>query len=85
MNKKEIEKILAPSITKTALAEKVEIMVKREGFGYVEAIMHICKENEYDPEDIAKLVKGPLKQKMQIEAEKLSLLPKTTGNTIEFE
>lgn len=81
---KNIEKIIEPLFTKKSLAESVEKHVRKDGMGYAEAMIHICKENELDPEDLAKLVSPPLKEKIKIEAENLSLLPKSNTSTLLF-
>jgi len=45
---------------------------------YTEAIIEICEKKEIDPEDIAKLVKGPLKNKLEVEAMNLNIIKRTT-------
>jgi len=84
INKQEINDILKPILTKEILISETEALVHLDNLNYVEAILHICNRYELDPEDVAKLIKkGPLKNKIQIEAEALSLLPKElTGNTL---
>jgi hypothetical protein len=44
--------------------------------GYAEAIIHVCDMKGIDPEDIAKLVGGSLKEKLKAEAQRNNLLPK---------
>jgi len=78
----EIEKIL-PIITKADLIARTEALVHDEGLGYSEAIISICEELNIEPEDIAKLITGPLKNKLEAEAMKNCLLPKS-GDLFEF-
>lgn len=78
---KEVEDKLA--INKQELINRTENLVAKEGFRYLEALIHICKELELDPEDIAKLVTGPLKEKLKCEAQNNHVLPKS--NTATFE
>lgn len=83
MKSKRITDIIEPLFTKSSIVETVELHVRRDHMGYSEAIIHICTEHELDPEDLAKLVaKTPLKEKIKVEAEKLSLLPKSTSSTL---
>lgn len=86
MHKNKISKIIEPLFTKTSLVETIELHVRRDGMRYSEAIIHICTEHELEPEDIAKLVsKTPLKEKIKVEAEELSLLPKSNSSTLLFQ
>ena len=60
--------LITPSITKEQLRIQVERLVHGDGLTYAEAIIEICENKEIDPEDIAKIVKGPLKNKLEAEA-----------------
>jgi len=73
----EIEKII-PIITKAELISRTEALVYDEGLGYAEAIVNICEELSIEPEDIAKLITGPLKNKLEAEAQKNNYLPRST-------
>jgi hypothetical protein len=68
--------------TKKSLAEKVCLLVHADGLKYSEALLEICEEHEIDPHDIAKLVKGPLKAKLEAEAMRNNVIPNTNGNTL---
>ena len=59
---------IIPSITKEQLRIQVERLVHGDGLTYVEAIIEVCESREIDPEDMAKIVKGPLKNKLEAEA-----------------
>jgi hypothetical protein len=43
---------------------------------YLEAILQICADLDLEPEDIAKMVTGPLKDKLEAEAQRNNILPK---------
>jgi hypothetical protein len=49
--------------------------------GYVEAIIHICEERQFDPEDITSFINGPLKEKLKLEAVKNNVLKGKKSNT----
>jgi hypothetical protein len=70
------------AFTKKSLAEKVCLLVHTDGLKYSEALIEICEEYEIDPHDIAKLVKGPLKAKLEAEAMRYNNIPNTNGNTL---
>jgi len=85
MNKQKIKELIEPLFTKISLIETIELHVKRDGMRYSEAIIYICNEHQLEPEDIAKLIsKTPLKEKIKIEAEELSLLPKSNSSKLLF-
>ena len=70
------------AFTKKSLAEKVCMLVHKDGLKYSEALLEICDEHEIDTHDIAKLVKGPLKDKLEAEAMRNNVIPNTNGNTL---
>jgi len=50
----------------------------------VEAVVHICEELGVEPEDIAKLITGSLKAKLESEAQRNFLLPRSSGDLFDF-
>lgn len=70
------------AFTKKSLAEKVCLLVHTDGMKYSEALLEVCEEHEIDPHDIAKLVKGPLKAKLEAEAMRFNVIPNTNGNEL---
>ena len=70
------------AFTKKSLAEKVCMLVLKDGLKYSEALLEICQLYDIDPHDIAKLVKGPLKAKLEAEAMKFNVIPNTNGNSL---
>lgn len=80
---KEIEKAIVPAITKDELIHQVERMVSVEHFDYMEAVLAVTREHELEPEDVAPLITGSLKDKLEIEARKLNNLPRFNTATLE--
>jgi hypothetical protein len=78
MTKKEEEIPIIPVITFDELRIKVEKYVQNGEMGYAESICDICKDKDIDPVDIAKLIKGPLKDKLEAEAMELNIIKRTT-------
>lgn len=76
MNKKAID--LIPSISKESLRNRVEQLVHKDEMSYAEAICEICESMLIDPEDIARLVTGPLRVKLEAEAISKNIIPHTT-------
>jgi len=70
--------VITPAITKEQLRFEVDKLVYGDGMTYTESIIEICERMEIDPEDIAKLVKGPLKSKLEVEAMDRNIIKRTT-------
>jgi len=70
---------IKPVITSDELRIKVEKYVHGDQMSYTEAIVDICKDKEIDPEDIAKIIKGPLKDKLEAEAMERNIIKRTTA------
>lgn len=64
------DSILTPAITKEDLIKKVEHLVQNDGLTYLESIMSICSDLDLDPVDIAKMITGPLKDKLECESQR---------------
>tara|TARA_Y100000004_G_scaffold80940_1_gene90953 strand:+ start:141 stop:326 length:186 start_codon:yes stop_codon:yes gene_type:complete len=56
----------------------IEEMVQEKKLTYMDACLHYCEENNIEPESLGRLVNKSLKQKIQVEAEGLHFLPKTS-------
>jgi hypothetical protein len=67
------------SITKEQLVIQTEILVHKDKMSYAEAICHLCEEKQIDPEDMAKLIKGALKSKLEAEAMDRNIIKRTTS------
>jgi hypothetical protein len=76
----EVTKAIDIAITKEDLVRRVEGLVRKDGLGYIEAVIDVCASLDIEPEDISKLVTGPLRTRIEIEAQKRCLLP-TLGDT----
>lgn len=66
-------------LTKTSLTQQVEKLVSVEKMTYIEAVLHICNENNIDPGDIGKLIVPGIKSKIEAEAMAANLLPKSNS------
>lgn len=69
------EEIVKFSMTIESLAKKNEI-------SYMDAIIHHCHQTGLEFELAGKLISGPLRDKIQLEAEDLNFLPKSTTNKL---
>jgi hypothetical protein len=77
MSEKEIPiKIL----TKQEFALEVESRVNRYDMGYLEAIVHYCDGKGIEVDEVAKLVTGSLKEKLEAESRRVNLLPKSSAS-----
>lgn len=68
-----------PVITFDELRKLVETYVDIDKMTYSEAIVDICTDRQIDPEDIAKIVRGPLKEKLEAEAMERNIIKRTTA------
>lgn len=80
MSDNEIMDSLKIAISQEQLIERVGLHVSRDDMGYSEAIIHICNDLSIDPEDIASLITGPLKAKIQVEAVRNNMLPSNNNS-----
>ena len=60
--------VITPSITKEDLRIQAEILVHKDKMTYAEAICDICEKLMIDPQDVKRIVTGPLKAKLEAEA-----------------
>lgn len=64
-------------------AEKLSNLIQKyvlvDGLSHTEAICEICKENEIEPEDIAPVIKGALKDKLEVEAIQKNIIKNNTA------
>lgn len=70
--------VITPSITKESLRSQVEILVHKDQMTYAEAICEICEGLMIDPQDIVRLVTGPLKAKLEAEAMSRNIIKNRT-------
>lgn len=74
-----INNMLENLLTKTSLAALVENLVHSEKMTYTEAVLHVCEERQIDPSDVGKLIAPTIKSKIEAEAMKVNLLPKSNS------
>ena len=60
----------------------IESMVHDSDITYMDAIIEYCETHGLEIEIAAKLVSGPLKSKLQVEAEDLNFLPKSNTHKL---
>jgi|APGre2960657505_1045072.scaffolds.fasta_scaffold06064_3 hypothetical protein len=72
--------MFTPILTKQSLAERVERLVLYDRMKYSEAILEVCAEMDIDPADIIKLIiSSPLYAKIEAEAMRFNVIPKTSA------
>jgi hypothetical protein len=54
----------------------IEEMVRNSKMTYMDAVLHYCKENYLEPEDVSKLINRSLKDKIEMNFRELNYLPK---------
>lgn len=59
-------------------ANAIEKIVANTDYNYIEAIIEYCKETGMEVEVAASLVNTALKQKLEMDAQDLNLLPKSS-------
>ena len=72
------EMIINPTITREDLRNQVEQLVHKDEMTYAEAICEVCASLTIDPEDIARIVTGPLRIKLEAEAMQRNVIKNTT-------
>ena len=60
----------------------IEGIVKEKRIGYMDAVLKYCEDNDIDTATIGPLVNKSLKEKLQLEAEKLNLIEKSSTATL---
>jgi hypothetical protein len=65
-------------MTKASFSKEVETLVfESRDISYMDAVLHLCKEKEIEPEDGNKYLTSVIKSKIEAEARKLNYLPRT--------
>ena len=70
-------------LTKSEFSKLVEKAVLENKLGYMDAVLQICEDHGIDPEDVRKFVSAPIQEKIEGEAMRLNLIPRT--NELFFE
>lgn len=78
MNEDDI--ILAKTLTLSKFQKEINAIVERTGTDYLDAVVHYCNKNGIEVETVASLIKSSVKLKsaIQVEAENLNFIPKTS-------
>ena len=63
-------------LTKSKFTKLIEGTVADMKIPYMDAILHVCKKNDIEPEDVRKFVSPVIKDKLEAEAMDLNFLPK---------
>tara|TARA_B110000285_G_scaffold220478_1_gene272271 strand:+ start:2064 stop:2330 length:267 start_codon:yes stop_codon:yes gene_type:complete len=71
-------------LTKSKFAKIVEQAVLDLRVPYMDAILEVCDEQGIEPEDVSKFISPIIKAKLEVEAQKLNYLEKTS-DSIELE
>tara|TARA_Y100000310_G_scaffold322763_1_gene382211 strand:+ start:1067 stop:1288 length:222 start_codon:yes stop_codon:yes gene_type:complete len=59
--------------------KEVEKLVSSGSYdSYIDAIIHLCEQQEMEPFMAARLLSDPIKEKIQKEGQDINLLPKST-------
>ena len=53
---------------------KIEEIVKEKRISYIDAVVWFCEQNEIDLATVSPMINKSLKEKIQVEAEKLRLI-----------
>jgi hypothetical protein len=67
-------------LSASEFVQNIEKMCKEKEMEYIDAVLHYCTEHNIEIETAAGMIKmsGPMKSKIQAEAESLNFLPKTS-------
>ena len=65
-------------LTPTKFSTMIEEMVAEKRLSYMDACLEYYKDNNVEPESLGRLVNKSLKQKIQVEAENLNFLKKSS-------
>ena len=60
----------------------IEGIVKEKKISYLDAVLKYCDENDIDTSTVGPLINKSLKEKIQIEAEKLNLVEKSITSVL---
>ncbi len=66
-------------MTSAKFSQEVEkIAITNEDMNYIDAVLHLCEQNEIEVESVPKLISKPLKEKLKYEAQQLNFMKKTS-------
>jgi len=70
-------------MNRASFTKMVEEAVFKKKLSYIDAVVHVCENQEIDPEDSKKFISPVIKDKLEAEAIRLNFLPRQ--NTLIFE
>jgi len=85
MNNETVE--LAKTIikqTKESFSTEIEDLVWMKDISYLESLVELSEKYDIDTDKVKKLLTPEIISKIEIEAEKLSLITKTNGKRLDF-
>ena len=72
-------------MTSAKFSQEVEkIAVTNVDMNYIDAVLHLCDQNQIEVESVPKLISKPLKEKLKYEAQELNFLRRTSRAKIIF-
>ena len=66
-------------LNKSKFTKLIESTVSDLRLSYMDAVLHLCEENNIEPEDVSKFISPIIKSKLEAEAMNLNFLPKTNS------
>jgi hypothetical protein len=73
---------IKPVIDIKRLHERVQKYVIKDNMSYTEAIIEVCEQLDIEPQDMAKIIKGPLKDKLAAEAQDRNIIKSKTAKLL---
>ena len=70
--------MVAQKVTTKRFAILIDELVRTKNLTHMEAIIYYCEKNMLEPASVTKWIDKCLKEKIQMDAEKLNYLPKTS-------
>ena len=63
-------------MSKKKFTRMVEDAVKKKSLTYMDAVVHLCEDNQLEIEDVKKYIATSIKEKIEMEAMRLNFLDK---------
>ena len=63
-------------MSKKKFTRMVEDAVKKKSLTYMDAVVHLCEDNQLEIEDVKKYITTSIKEKIELEAMNLNFLAK---------
>ena len=73
------QEMITPVISRESLRSQVEQLVHKDRMTYAEAICEVCESLTIDPEDIVRIITGPLRVKLEAEAINRNIIKNSTS------